>query len=148
MRSTVPIGFCEKHAVQYMPEFLTEKDPFKKPDRIVWGGLKNQLMREFFGIEKITCSTTQAEIIKLSSNAYLSMRLAYFQEIEKICKKYNIGFDPVHLGICTDPRIGFNYAKPPFLINGKCLPKDLQEISQHSTLFSEVNNICKNQNAK
>lgn len=145
VRSTVPIGFCEKHSVQYMPEFLTEKDPFKKPDRIVWGGLKNHWIDEFIGIEKIRCSPTQAEIIKLSANAYLSMRLAYFQEIERICKTHNVGFGPVHFGVCTDPRIGFNYANPPFLINGKCLPKDLQEISQHSALFSEVNNICKSQ---
>lgn len=142
VRSTVPIGFCKEHGVDYMPEFLTEKEPFK-PSRQVYGGYP------LFPINGLICSTTEAEIIKLGANAYLSMRLAYFYEIKKLSEQLDCHFDSVKSGICADERIGFRYADEPYLIKGKCLPKDLNELSQftNSPLFKAINCICKKQYA-
>lgn len=141
VRSTVPIGFCEKYNVDYFPEFLQEHSP-KKPQRLIYGGMGYLPL-----VNVHYCTRTEAEMIKLASNAYLSMRLAYFYEIKNKCEDLELDFAEVRLGVCSDPRIGFKYADEPYLINGKCLPKDLQEFSNftNSNLFKEINNIKNNQ---
>jgi UDPglucose 6-dehydrogenase len=141
VRSTVSMGFCEYHGVSFMPEFLTEADPFQQT-RLIFGGQTRD--DDFHTLLKSNeyqvTSSTEAELIKLASNAYLSMRLAYFWNIKNITEKIEGDFDAVLAGICGDKRIGQDYAEPPFLIRGKCLPKDLSEFaySTNHPLFYEI----------
>lgn len=141
VRSTVSIGFSEYHGVGFMPEFLTEADPFQQT-RLIFGGQTrdDELHSLLKSNEYQVTSSTEAELIKLASNAYLSMRLAYFWNIKKITEKIEVDFDAVLAGICADTRIGQDYADPPFLIRGKCLPKDLSEFaySTNHPLFLEI----------
>lgn len=141
VRSTVPIGFSQQHHVDFMPEFLTEKTPFEKT-RTVYGG---KILPDCVKSIELMCSPTEAEMIKLMSNAYLSTRLAFFHEVSQHCVSENLDFDKVHFGVCSDPRIGFQYANPPFLINENCLAKDLDQAAQYSILFSAVKTIKDNQ---
>lgn len=141
VRSTVSMGFCEYHDVSFMPEFLTEADPFQQT-RLIFGGQtrEDELHSLLKSNEYQVTSSTEAELIKLASNAYLSMRLAYFWNIKNITDKIEGDFDAVLAGICSDKRIGQDYAEPPFLIRGKCLPKDLSEFaySTNHPLFYEI----------
>ncbi|WP_322977417.1 NAD-binding protein [Acinetobacter pittii] len=141
VRSTVSMGFCEYHGVSFMPEFLTEADPFQQT-RLIFGGQTrdDDLHTLLKSNEYQVTSSTEAELIKLASNAYLSMRLAYFWNIKNITEKIEGNFDAVLAGICGDKRIGQDYAEPPFLIRGKCLPKDLSEFaySTNHPLFFEI----------
>lgn len=95
----------------------------------------------------LLCTTQEAELIKLGSNAYLSTRLAFFFEIMTQCQLIGLDFDTVKEGICSDPRIGFLYAEKPFTIAGKCLPKDLSELTlfTNSPLLHGVLEIQKRQ---
>lgn len=141
IRSTVSMGFCEYYGVNFMPEFLTEAEPFK-PTRLIFGGeVRNDDLHNFLKSHDYqVCRNTEAELIKLASNAYLSMRLAYFWNIKNITDKIEGNFDAVLAGICADKRIGQEYADPPFLIRGKCLPKDLSEFaySTDHSFFYEI----------
>lgn len=142
VRSTVPIGFCDEHNVDYMPEFLTEKDPFKT-SRMVYGvgcGDKPKI-----NLKGLICTTTEAEMIKLFSNAYLSMRLAYFYEVKRLAEESGVDFNKVKTGICSDIRIGTSYSDLPYLIGGKCLPKDIDAVSHCSLIFNAVKSIKDNQ---
>ena len=143
VRSTVPVGFCDKYDVDFFPEFLVEADP-EKSSRLIFGGdVKLPLNNVFY------CTRTEAEMIKLASNAYLSMRLAYFHELKTHIVNHlpDVDFNTVKNGICSDERIGFLYAEEPFEIKGKCLPKDLSEFAKglDSPLFTAINDVARQQ---
>ena len=121
VRSTVPIGFCERNGVDFWPEFLTENNPFEK-SRMVYGG------QSPFDFDVQSVSATEAECIKLFSNAYLSLRLTFFKEVMEIAKKNDLNFDNIREGLITDPRISELYSSPPYIVQGKCLPKDLSDV--------------------
>ena len=85
------------------------------------GGLRvDKLPESFYHV-----SVKEAEYIKLYSNAYLSLRLTFFGELDKQCSLEKLNSARVIKAICHDPRIGDKYNSPPFKIAGKCLPKDL-----------------------
>lgn len=147
IKSTVPIGFTKSindkfntNRVIFSPEFLREgKALFDNlyPSRIILGG--NYEYCQSFGnalsdvtknnvLPDILSNPSEAEAIKLFSNSYLAMRIAFFNEVDSfsIAKKLN----PQNIieGICSDKRIGAYYNNPSFGYGGYCLPKDTKQI--------------------
>ncbi len=148
IRSTVPLGYMDGTLEQYphlkisyFPEFLREQkvlDDNMFPSRHVWGGelphdnILTTIINRVGGlrVDKLPesfyhVSVKEAEYIKLYSNAYLSLRLTFFGELDKQCSLEKLNSARVIKAICHDPRIGDKYNSPPFKIAGKCLPKDL-----------------------
>lgn len=142
IKSTIPVNYTSKitkkfnyKKIIYVPEFLREASAFDdvlNPSRIIIGG-ENKYTIKYkldFNLDNnvYLCSSTEAEIIKLVSNAYLAMRIAYFNEIDNLC--YNLNADTLKVinGICSDQRIGNYYNNPSFGYGGYCLPKDSKEL--------------------
>lgn len=142
IKSTIPVNYTSKiikkfnyKKIIYVPEFLREASAFDdvlNPSRIIIGG-ENKYTIKYkldFNLDNnvYLCSSTEAEIIKLASNAYLAMRIAYFNEIDNLC--YNLNADTLKVinGICSDQRIGNYYNNPSFGYGGYCLPKDSKEL--------------------
>lgn len=142
IKSTIPVNYTCKlikkfnyKKIIYVPEFLREASAFDdvlNPSRIIIGG-ENKYTIKYkldFNLDNnvYLCSSTEAEIIKLASNTYLAMRIAYFNEIDNLC--YNLNADTLKVinGICSDQRIGNYYNNPSFGYGGYCLPKDSKEL--------------------
>lgn len=151
IKSTVPIGFTKsqylKHKssrIIFSPEFLREGMALHDnlyPSRLIIGGKKNKANKMFAkmmidaAINKkfdiLYMSSTEAEAVKLFSNTFLAMRVAFFNELDSFSMENNI--DPVNVikGISTDPRIGDYYNNPSFGYGGYCLPKDTRQLLSH-----------------
>lgn len=168
IRSTVYIGFTEKMQQQFntqniifCPEFLREDSPLYDslyPDRVVIGNLalKNNL---FLSILKscfinnpsiLITSPGSAESIKLFSNTYLAMRVAFFNELDTFCFDQGINPHDVISGVSLDKRIGTLYNNPSFGFGGYCLPKDSKQLENlfhinniSNSLIKEINNSNK-----
>lgn len=153
IKSTVPIGFteemCGKYSgttILYSPEFLREGNAMQDqlhPSRVVIGTDRNReaavkaandyasLLKECID-EKDTgfliMSYGEAESVKLFSNTYLAMRVAFFNELDTLAETR--GYDAARIidGVSRDPRIGDYYNNPSFGYGGYCLPKDTREL--------------------
>lgn len=147
IKSTIPVGYTENVKKQlglsqcvYSPEFLREGRAIfdnLHPSRIVIGSSDEPAVAFAKMLEdashersvKIICtSNTTAELIKLSSNAYLAMRIAFFNEIDSYALMENLNAEDLITGICADPRIGEGYNNPSFSYGGYCLPKDVRQL--------------------
>ena len=148
IKSTVPIGFTKKLAKQFnnleiifSPEFLREDhglEDCQYPDRLIFGvkriNLKNKRMAIVF--ENITnnamkttfMSYEEAEAVKLFSNSFLAMRIAYMNEIDTFALKNNLDAEKIIKGMCQDTRIGDFYNNPSFGFGGHCFPKDTKQL--------------------
>jgi UDPglucose 6-dehydrogenase len=156
IKSTVPIGFMKNLIKKYSeirliysPEFLCEKSPLYdtlNPNRIIVGIDKNNpillaltekychLLKEGCRNESIPIILTQyteAECIKLFSNTYLAMRVAFFNELDSYAENNNLDASAIINGACLDTRIGSFYNNPSFGYGGYCLPKDTKQINQN-----------------
>lgn len=157
IRSTVSVGFTHKmqkifdyYNILFMPEFLREGMAYAdmvSPHRIVIGGNKviAEKMIEVYkeaimiaggksDIKTNILTESEAEAVKLFSNTYLAMRVAFFNEIDTFAEKNGLNSKAVIEGICEDYRIGNYYNNPSFGYGGYCLPKD---VTQTASLLKE-----------
>ena len=171
IKSTVPIGFTEKQnsihtksKIIFSPEFLREGSAIEDnlhPSRIIVGGKYIKDMKNFAYIlnrcslnketQILYMNSSEAEAVKLFSNTYLAIRVAFFNELDSFA--LSKGINPLNIisGICEDSRIGKFYNNPSFGYGGYCLPKDTKQLETDfldipQNLISAV--IASNENRK
>ena len=150
VKSTIPPGTTKKWndkfdnlSVVFNPEFLTEANAVKdyeNQNRIILGGPKNETLqlnsifsKVFPNAKIINTNSTDAEMVKYTTNSFLAMKVSFANEIYQICKKVNADYDKVIESTIQDDRLGTSHWKVPgpdgdFGYGGHCFPKDINAL--------------------
>lgn len=154
IKSTVPVGFTETlrrqlgyRRVFFNPEFLRESRALHDqlyPSRLIIGldradVAEAELAADYMAllregslkkdVELLYLGLGEAEAVKLFSNAYLAMRIAFFNELDSYAQVKKLNTAEIIEGVCLDERIGSSYRNPSFGYGGYCLPKDTLQLS-------------------